>query len=185
MTGLFWGYVIKGQFDLYDVEFNITNVCSTFNPCDLYLPIAQVSIYKIATFCGKTLYLNTNEVERAWSHISTTLSDTTTWNTMLPESMMSSQFEPLFVHNLSNLKLQNSSNRWWDSIDICWKRSISWNQSRYASGSWYHLDCIIRNTGSPDVIFMIYRQLVRHPSEHGAWSMKKDLQWNMDITKWN
>jgi hypothetical protein len=60
------------------------------------------------------------------------MSDIDCPNTSLLEFMLSSNNEPVFIHDFSDLTLQIIFHAWWGSMNIGSKRPIAWNNSRHA-----------------------------------------------------
>jgi len=113
------------------------------------------------------------------------MSDTQSLNTSLPEVMISSKNECVFIRDLSDLTLQIIFDTWWASMNVGSKRPVAWKNSRHAPSWRFYLHCGIEETGSPGIICIVCHQVLRHPSEHGTSSMGKHLLANAHIAKLN
>ena len=117
--------------------------------------------------------------------ISTPMSDTKSLNTSLLKVMICSKNERSCSRNISDLTLHIIYDAWWASMNVGSKRSIAWNASRHAPSWRFYLHCVIEESGSPGIIWIICNQVLLHPSEHGTSSMGKDLLPNAHIAKLN
>jgi len=113
------------------------------------------------------------------------MSDSQSLNTSLPEVMISSKDERVFVRDLSDLTLQIIFDACWASMNIGSKRPIAWNNSRHAPSWRFYLHCGLVENGSPGIICIVCHQVLRHPSEHGTSSMGKHLLAKAHIAKLN
>jgi len=113
------------------------------------------------------------------------MSDSKSLNTLLLDIVISSKNECVFIHELNNLTLQSIFDAWWASMNIGSKRSISWNNYRHAPSWRFYLHCGIEETHSRGIIWIVYQQVLRHPSEHGTSSMGKHLLAKAHIAKLN
>jgi hypothetical protein len=113
------------------------------------------------------------------------MSDTQSLNTSLLEVMISSNHEPVFIRDLSDLTLQINFNVWWASMNVDSKRPIAWKNSRHVSSWRFNLHCGTEENGSPGIIYIVCHQVLRHPSEHGTSSMGKHLLAKAHIAKLN
>jgi hypothetical protein len=113
------------------------------------------------------------------------MSDTNSLNTWLPEVMISSKNEPVFVPDLSKLTLPIVFDAWWASLNVGLKRPIAGNKSRPAASWRFYSHCGIEETGSPGIICIVCHQVLRHLSEYGTSSMSEHLQAKADIAKFN
>ena len=103
------------------------------------------------------------------------MSDTQSLNTSLPEVMISSKNERVFICDLSDLTLQIIFDAWWASMNVGSKRPIAWKNSRHVPLWQFYLHCGIEEIGSPDIICIVCHQVLPYPSEHGTSSMGKHL----------
>jgi len=58
-------------------------------------------------------------------------------------------------------------------MNVGLKRYIAWKNSRHVPSWWLYLQCGIEETGSPEILYIVCHQVLRHPSEHGTSSMGK------------
>jgi len=113
------------------------------------------------------------------------MSDTQSFNTSLPEVMISSKNECVLIRDLSDLTLQMIFDAWGALQNVDSKRPIAWKNSRHASSWWFYLQCGIEETASPGIIFIVCHQALQYPSEHGTSSMGKHLLAKAHIAKFN
>jgi len=106
-------------------------------------------------------------------------------NTLLLEVVISSNNDPVFISDLSNLALQIMFNALWASMNVGSKRPIAWNNPRYVSSWRFYLDCRLEETGSPGIICIVCHLVIRHPSDHGTSSIGKHLLPKAYIVKFN
>jgi hypothetical protein len=99
--------------------------------------------------------------------------------------MISSKNERAFIRDLSDHTLQIIFDAWWASMNVGSKRPIAWKNSRHPPSWRFYLHCGIEETGSPGIIYIVYHQVLRHPSEHGTSSMGKHLLAKAHIAKLN
>jgi len=104
-------------------------------------------------------------------------------NSLLLDVTISSKHLLLFICDLSDLTLQIIFDAWWASMNVGSKHSIVWNSSRHAPLWGFYLDCGIKKTASPGIIWIICHQVLRHPSEYGTSSMGQRLLANVLIAK--
>jgi len=113
------------------------------------------------------------------------MSDSQSRNISLPEVMISSKNERVFIRDWNDLTLHIIFDAWWASMNGGSKRSIAWKNSRHAPSWRFYLHCGIEKTGSPGIICIVRHQVLRHPSEHGTNSMGKHLLAKAHIAKLN
>jgi hypothetical protein len=99
--------------------------------------------------------------------------------------MISAKIECVFIRDLSDVKLQIIFDAWWASMNEGSKRPIAWNNSKHATSWQIYLHCGMEENGSPGIIYIVYNQVLRHPSEHGTSSMGKHLLAKTHIAKLN
>jgi len=99
--------------------------------------------------------------------------------------MISYKHEHVFIRDLSDLTLQIIFVAWWASMNVDSKRPIAWNNSWHTPSWWFYLHCGIGETGISGIICIVDHQVLRHPSEHGTWSMGKNLLAKAHIVKLN
>jgi len=87
--------------------------------------------------------------------------------------MISSRNECVFIHDLSNLSLKIIVDAGWASMNVAYKHSIAWNNSRHAPVQRFYLPSGIEETGSRGIICIISHPVLCHPSDHGTTSMWK------------
>jgi len=97
--------------------------------------------------------------------------------------MISTKREGVFFRDLSYLTLEIMFDAWWASINVGWKRSIVWNESRHAPSWRFYSHCGIEESGSPGKICIVCHQVRRHPSEYGTSWMAKHLLAKAHIAK--
>ena len=103
----------------------------------------------------------------------------------MPEVMISSKNEHVFIHDLSNLTIQIIFDALWASVNVGSKHSIAWNDSRHAPLWHFYWHCGIDETGSPGIIWIVCHQVLRHALEDGTSSMGKHLLAKLHITNLN
>jgi len=113
------------------------------------------------------------------------MSDSQSLNTLLPEVMISSKNERVFIRDLTDLTPQIIFDAWWASMNVGSKHSIAWKNSRHTPSWRFYLHCGIEETGSPGIIRIVCHQVLRHPSEHGTRSIGKHLPARAQIAKLN
>jgi hypothetical protein len=91
----------------------------------------------------------------------------------------------VFIRDLNDLTLQIIFDSWWTSMNVDSKLSIAWNNSRHAASWRFYLHCGQEEGGSPDIIWIVCHQVLRHPSDYGTSSMGKRLLANTHIAKFN
>jgi hypothetical protein len=111
------------------------------------------------------------------------MSDTQSLNTSLLEVMISSQNEPAFIRDLSDLTFQIIFDARLASMNVGSKLYIPWKNSRYAPSWRLFLHCGIEETGSLGIICIVCHPVLRHPTEHGTSSMGNNLLATAHITK--
>jgi len=111
--------------------------------------------------------------------------DTKSLNTSLLQVMISSKDERIFIRDLSNLTLQIMFDDWLASMNVGWKWSIGWHNSKHAPLWQLYVHCGIEGTGSHGIICIICHQVLCHPSDHWTSSMGKHLLAKSHITKLN
>jgi hypothetical protein len=121
------------------------------------------------------LFLAVSQVGLPSFLISTALFDSKSLNTSLLEVTISSKNECVLIRDMSDLTLQIIFDAWWASMTLWLKRPIAWNNSRHAPSWWFYLHCGFAETGSPNIIYIVCHQVLRHPSEYGNSSMGKHM----------
>jgi hypothetical protein len=69
-------------------------------------------------------------------------------------------------------------------VNVDWKHSIAWNNSRHVLAWRFHLHCGIEETSSPGIICIVCHQVL-HPSEYGTSLIGKQLLAKADIAMLN
>jgi len=113
------------------------------------------------------------------------MSDSKSLNTSLPEVMISSNNELVFIRDSSDLTLQIIFDAWWASMNVDSKWTIAWKKSRHVPSWRFYLHCGIEETGSPGIICIVCHQVLCRPSEHGTNSMGKHFLAKAHIAKLN
>jgi len=103
----------------------------------------------------------------------------------MPEVMISSKNERVFIRDLSDSTLQILFDAWWASMNVDSNRPIAWNNSRHAPSWRFYLHCGTEETGSAGIICIVCHQVLCHSSEHGTSSMGKHLLTKAHIAKLN
>ena len=103
----------------------------------------------------------------------------------LLEVMISSTNEHAFMHPLSDLTLQIMFDSWWASLIGDLQRPIPWNRSRQAPCWRFYLHFGSKETGSPGIIFIVWHQVLQHPSEHGTSAIGTNMLARAHIAKVN
>jgi len=132
-----------------------------------------------------TPLLTVTQVELPRGQFPTMISDSKSLNTSLLEVMISSKNEIDFIRDLSDLTWQIIFNARWASINVASKRPIALNSSRHAPSWPFYLHYRPKQPSSPGIICIVCHQVLRHPSEHGTWSMCKQLLAKAHIAKLN
>jgi hypothetical protein len=99
--------------------------------------------------------------------------------------MISAKNECVFIRDLNDVKLQIIFDAWWASMNEGSKRSSAWNNSKHAPSWEFYLHYGMEENGSHGIIYIVYNQVLRHPSEHGTSSMGKHLLAKTHIAKLN
>jgi len=99
--------------------------------------------------------------------------------------MISSKNERVFIRDLSDLTLQIFFHAWWASMNVGVEWPVAWNNSRHVPTWQFYFHCGIEESSSPDIIYIVCHQVLRHPSEHGTSSMGKYLLAKAYIAKLN
>jgi len=120
-------------------------------------------------------YLTVTQVELPRVQYPTMIADTKSLNTSLPQVMISSKNQPVFIRDISDLTFRIMFDAWWAAMKVGSMRPIDWNNSRHAPSWRFYLHCGIEETGCPGIICIVSHQVLRHPSEHGTSSMCKQL----------
>jgi len=113
------------------------------------------------------------------------MSDSQSSNTLLPEVMISSKNELVFIRDLSDLCFQIIFNTLWASVNVSTKHPIPCYHSCHAPSWQFYLHCGIVETCCPGMVCIICHQVLCHPSEHGTSSMQRHLLAKAHIAKLN
>jgi len=114
-----------------------------------------------------------------------TMSDSQSLNTSLPEVIICSKNDSVFIHDLSDLTLQIIFDGWCASMNVGSKRPIAWYDSGHAPSWRFCLHCGIEETSSRGIIWSVCHQALCLPSEHGTSSMGKHMLAKAHIAKLN
>jgi hypothetical protein len=106
-------------------------------------------------------------------------------NNSLLQVIISSKNDLVFIHELSDLKLQIVSETYLASINEGSKLCIAKSNSSHALLWRFCLHCRIDVTGSPGMICIVCHQDRRHPLEYGTSSMGNHLLAKANIAKLN
>jgi len=161
---------------LYVLVFNFTNMHAMSLWCDFFLAhISNVNIQEPAFYLTIMYLLTVTHIELPRFQFPTTMSDSKSLNTSLPEVMISSKYEWVLIRDLSDLTLQIIFDDLWASMNVGSKRPRASNDSRHAPSWRFYLHCWLEESSSPGIICIICHRVLRHPAEHGTSSMGKHL----------
>jgi len=166
--------------------FNFRNLHAMSHRSDLFLAgSSKVNIEDSMLNLTISNILSVTQIELPRSQYPTTMWNTKYLKTLLLEVMISSENECVFICDLCDLTLQIILNEWWASMNVGSKQPMANNNSRHAPLWQFCLHCGIEETGFPIIIWIVCRQVLRHPSEHGTSTMGKHLLAKVHIAKLN
>jgi len=99
--------------------------------------------------------------------------------------MISSKYEHVFFHTLSDHTSQIIFNTWWASVNVWSQHPLAWSNSRHVPSWQFYLHCGVEKTGSPGIICSGCHQVICHPSEYATSSMVNQWLPKAHITKVN
>jgi len=129
--------------------------------------------------------LTVSQVELLSIQISTAMSNSTSWYTMLVEIMISSKNQRVSIQDLSNLTLQIILDAYWVSLNGGTKSPIVRNISTHAPLGQFYFHCVIEETGSPGTKWILCHQVLRYPLANQTSSMGHCLVANAHIVMLN
>jgi len=182
---LLLNWVLRGQSFQYVLVYIFTNMHAMSHRSDCFACSCRVNSEELAVCFGVSLLSAVVRVGLPSIQIPTAMSRSISLNISLPEVMICSRNESLFIRDLSNLTKQIIFNSWWASMNVGSTQPIAWDNSRHESSWRFYLHCGNEETGNPGFICIICHELLRHQSEHGTSSMGKHLLAKAHITKLN
>jgi hypothetical protein len=99
--------------------------------------------------------------------------------------MISSKNERIFIPDLTDRALEIIFAGWWASKNVGSRRPIAWNNTRHRPSWRYYFNWGTEKTSSPDIIYVVCYQVLRHLSEHGTSTLGKHLLAKAHIAKLN
>jgi len=161
---------------LYVLVFNFTNMHVMSYRSDIFLACtSKDNIYKPAFYLTIKYLLTVIQVKLRRFQFPTAISDSKSSNTSLPEEIVASKNECVFISNLSNLTLQIIVNAWWASMNVGSKRPVAWYNSTHAPSWRFNLHCGFEETGSRGIGCIVCHHVLYHRSEYGTSSLGKHL----------
>jgi len=184
-TALFPSWVLSGQFFPYVLVYNFTNMHAVSHRTDFFTCSSRVNLSESAVCGTKTLLSAVSQVRLRSCLLPTAMLDSKSLDTTLLEVVSSSENVCVFIRYLSDYTLQIVFDAWWASMNVGSNCPIAWNDSRYASSWQFYWCCGIEKTGSPQIVWIVCHQVLRHPSDHGTSSMENQLLAKAHIAKLN
>lgn len=128
--------------------------------------------------------MTVSQVKLCSFQIPTTMLHSKSANTSLPQVMMTSRNQGIFVRDLSDVTFQIISYDWLAFMNVSLKRSRTWDSPGHEPDWRFNLHCQIRETRNTSYICTVWHELLRPPSAHQTGSMGQHSPAKALIAKW-